>query len=150
MTKLVEARDAIAKVVNDGWTTDAATSSYTLLWDDVEGDKPGFDGSGDTIPYGRCTIRHITGEIESLGGEGQGKEEHQGIVAVQCFGPKGRGYRDTAPIAQAVKRFFQRQVIPLVDAGRFFDVVANELPNEGDHDMITVSAAFAYSETVGE
>lgn len=150
MTALPAARNAILLVVETGWNADALTSPLTLLWDDVRGDKPGFDTNGKPIAYGRATLRHTTSETETIGGRGLGKELHEGFVVVQCFGPKGRGYADAAAIAQVVKRFFQRQPIGSGVDGWFFNTTAVEFPVEesGAHDQINVTAQFRYSERV--
>lgn len=149
MTTIDAARDAIAKVVDDGWAADPLTTGLTLLWDDVDGDRPGYDANQKPVAYGRATIQHLSGGTETIGGEGIGKEEQLGQVVVQVFGPKGRGYKTASKLAQVVKRFFQRKRIPNVEAGWFFDVSATEERRPGPWDQFNVTAQFRYSESVG-
>lgn len=149
MTSFREARAAIQKLTNDGWLASGVTSPYVLLWDDVRGDKPpGFDANSQPIPYGNGTVRHTSSTTDTLGGEGLGKEEHRGEVRVQCFGPKGFGYTVAADLAQVVKRFYQRQRIGSSVDGWFFETTASEVPTEGPHAQVNVSAQFRWYESI--
>lgn len=148
MSTLTEARDAIMAMLRAGVLASPTTSALPLLWDDVEGDRPGYNSNGSPQSYLRATVRHLSSSTETIGrGPGVGKEEHQGVVVVQCFTPRGRGYADADAIAQVVKRVFQRQRIPGVD-GWFVEVTAAEVPAVGPWAQINVSAPFRYSETV--
>lgn len=148
MTTFLEARDAILGMVNTKWLADPLTTSVKMLWDDVDGDKPGYDANKKPIPYARTTLRHLSSGEDTIGGEGIGKDEHIGQVVVQIFGPRGRGYAVAGAMAQVVKGFFQRKSITGVD-GWFFEVTATEVPSDSDWDQINVSAQFRYYERIG-
>lgn len=149
MSTIAQARDAIMGMLRTGLLASPTTSTLPVVWDDAEGDRPGHNAQGNPVTYVRATLRHLTSETETIGrGPGLGKEEHQGVVVVQVFTPRGKGYAEGDTIAQVVKRIFQRQRIPGVD-GWFFEVTANEVPAIGPWAQINVSAPFRYSETVG-
>ena len=146
MSTILEARNAIMQVVSDGWAADPLTQNLTLLWDDVQGDAPGHDANGEPVSYGRCTVRHLLGGEETIGGEGLGKDLQQGQVVVQVFTPKGHGYLTADPIVQVVKRFFQRQRFG--GDGYFFEVTASEIPSATDWVQVNVVAQFRYEERI--
>lgn len=149
MSTLTQARDAVMGMLRTGLLASPTTASLPVVWDDVEGDRPGNASSGNPVTYLRATLRHLSSETETIGrGPGLGKEEHQGLVVVQVFTPRGKGYEEADLIAQVVKRIFQRQRIPGVD-GWFSQVTANEVPALGPWAQVNVSAPFRYSETVG-
>lgn len=148
MSTLTQLRDAIQGFIRTKWLADPATLALPLLWDDVEGDKPGHSATGTPIAFGRSTIRHTAASTETIGrGPGAGKEEHRGQVVVQVFTPRGTGYGTADTIAQVVKRFFQRQRIPGVD-GWFSEVEAIEVPALGPWAQVNVVAPFRYTEQV--
>lgn len=148
MSTLTQLRDAIQGFINTKWLADPATTGLPLLWDDVEGDKPGHNNTGSPTAFGRSTIRHTSASTETIGrGPGLGKEEHQGQVVVQVFTPRGTGYGSSDAVAQVVKRFFQRQRIPGVD-GWFVEVEAIEVPTLGPWTQVNVVAPFRYTEQV--
>jgi hypothetical protein len=140
----VTARDTIAEVINDAWSADASTTGLALLWDDVTGEKPGEDADGNALPYGRCSIRHLTAEQETLGGPGVRKHQIEGIVTVQIFTPYGDGQGLADLIAQV-----------LIDATRnvrvgelwFLEAQAREVGQSGPWSQTNFQASFRYTET---
>lgn len=140
-------RDAIQGLVSVGWLANGTTSPLPLLWDDVEGDKPGHDSNGLPIAFGRSTVQHIGAATETIGGEGIGKDQFEGRATVQLFAPRGTGHATVDVLAQIVKRFFQRRRIPGVD-GWFTAVLAQEVPATGPWAQTNVVATFFYSEQV--
>lgn len=149
MSTLAEARDAVCGMLRTGVLANPTTAALPLLWDDVEADRPGYNSAGNPQSYLRATVRHLSTSTETIGrGPGVGKEEHQAILLVQVFAPRGAGYSTADTLAQIVKRLFQRQRIPGVD-GWFAEVTAAEVPTSGPWVQVNVSAPFRYSETVG-
>lgn len=148
MSTITELRDAIQGMVAAGWAAEPLTQALPLLWDDVEGEKPGHDVAGRPTAYGRSTVRHLSAQTESIGlGDGIGKEQHNGQLVVQVFMPRGTGYAGADAVAQAVKRFFQRQRIPGID-GWFTGVEAIEVPTTGPWTQTNIVAPFRYTEVV--
>lgn len=148
MSTLTEVRDAIQGIVNTGWLASLVTQSLPLVFDDVDGEKPGLDANGQPQAYGRSTVRHLTSEPETFGGDTKGKDLNVCQVVVQVFAPKGRGYTQGDAIAQVVKGFFQRVRVVGID-GWFTSVTVNEVAARGPWDQINVVAEFRYAERVG-
>lgn len=140
-------RDAIAGLIRTAWLANATTAPVVLVWDDVEGDKPGHDNNGDPIEWARVTIRHDpVSRTETVTSEMQGKIQHSGIVTVQVFVPKGYGLGRCDELGQLAKGFLQKKRIPGVD-GWFLPVAASEAPAGGPWAQINVLAPFVYSES---
>ena len=91
------------------------------------------------------TVRHLTSSSETFAGEGEGKEQHEGIVVVQVFAPAGDGREAADPMADVVRHAFQRKRIPGVD-GWFYEAAAVEVPGQGPWSQTNVSARFRWSE----
>jgi len=149
MSTLTAVRDAIMLVTRTGWLAASLTQDLTLLFDDVDGDKPGHNADGEPVAYGRATVRHTGSAASSIGGEGIGKDEHLGNVVVQCFAPKGHGYETADEMAQVVKGFFQRKRIGSGVDGWFESPTAIEVPNDGPWAQINVTAPFRWYEAIG-
>jgi hypothetical protein len=148
LSTLTQARDAVLGMLRTGLLASPTTSALPVVWDDVEGDRPGHNAAGNPQSYLRAVVRHLASATETIGrGPGVGKEEHNATCVVQVFTPRGTGYGDGDTIAQIVKRIFQRQRIPGVD-GWFFEVTAAEVPAVGPWAQINVSAPFRYTEVV--
>lgn len=147
MTTIGDARDAIIGQFRTAWLASGTTSGITLLYDDVEGDRPGHAANGLPTSFARISVRHFTNETETIGLGDGGKDLHRGQVVVQVFTPKGDGYRVADPIAQVAKRAFQRRTITGID-GWYTGATHNEVPADGPWSQINVVAGFAYSEAV--
>lgn len=139
-----QARDAIAGVINDAWQASATTTDLELHWDDVVADPLGEDADGNAVAYGRCTIRHLVAEQETLGGPGVRKHQIEGVVTVQIFTPYGDGQGLADTIAQV-----------LIDATRnvrvgdlwFLESQANEVGQDGPWSQTNFRTTFRYVET---
>lgn len=143
-----EARDVLIGFVRTAWLADAATSSLPLLYDDVEGDKPGHDADGNPIAYGRVTVAHLATRTDTIGGigSGAGSDQHEGAIVVQVFTPRGKGHALGDEIAQVMKAALQRRrsgTLWTFEAGVFEIKEPNQ---QSAWDQMHVRARFRYSE----
>ena len=143
MTSQLEAHDGMSGLVDATWLGDALTSSLEMQWDDVKGDKPGYDADGNPVAWARTTIRHFDSNQETIGGVGSSKYQSEGELKVQVFAPGGGGKVLGIRIGEVLKPAFRGQSIGDL---WFFRVRLIEVGQDGPwfhHDFI---ANFRYSE----
>ena len=138
-----QARDVIAKAVNDAWTASPVTSAIALHWDNVVADVVDVDTDGRALPWARVTVRHQTSTQETIGGPSCRKSLVEGLLTLQIFTPAGDGHVLADQIADTM-------VAALRAANAsdlwFFQVRVNEIGQDGPWFNSNLLADFRYVE----
>jgi hypothetical protein len=143
VTTRAVARDAINGAINTAWLASGVTSAIALQWDDVKADPVEVDANGNALPWARVTVVHFNSTQEVLGGVGRRKHRTEGAVTVQVFTPEGDGRTLSDSIVAVLKPVFQN--VRIGDLW-FFDVTANEGPQDGPWATDNLVASFRYVE----
>jgi len=145
MTTTTAARDAIASLIRTAWIAPgSATENVLLLWDNVVAPKPAEDEFGKALPWGRVTVRHATGEQETLAPIGSRRYLSGGIVTVQVFTPFGDGHGLGDQIVAVIKAAFR--AAPVTHAVWFNNASITEIGVDGPWFNTNLDATFRYQE----
>lgn len=137
MTTLTEARDIVAKAINDAWAN-VTGGAIPLLWDNVRGDTDPLDF------YGRATIR-VTSAVQTT--QGTRRYETTGNFVVQLFGAVSDGWTANDAIAQALMNEL-RSTTGSPPTVWLFEVFPTELGIVEDKAQTNINGTFRYQETV--
>lgn len=144
MTTQRQARDAVMDRINTAWLASATTQSLPIVWDDVDGSKPGYDTDGKAVAWARVTMRHQAGSQETMANVGQRRYAATGLVTVQIFTPIGDGLVLSDAICAVVKSMFRAR--PRPQPVWFRDITPTEIGPDGPWQNVNVSAVFQYQE----
>ena len=140
---LSAARDAVIKIVDDEWKSNGTTSSFEMQYDNVKGDKPGEDGATtQAAAWGRTTVRIISSPQIT---QGRRRYETTGALTVQVFTPFGDGHELGDAVVQVVLNILRAHVGDTTGLW-FFDIVPNEIGQDGAWFQTNVVAGFRYQE----
>ena len=133
ISTFAESRDAIGGLIVPAWNT--ATSSATLLFDNLPGDRP-----DPPALFGRLTIRHTEGSRVALGNSTRFRRS--GTIFLQIFVPSSDGMGNADSIVQTM-------VETIEDAGQvqnmwFRDVRMREVGSDGAYHQVNVEAGFTF------
>lgn len=144
MTTQTEARDSIIDRINTAWLASATTQDLPLVFDDVDGEKPGYDEAGKAIAWGRVTVRHTAGAQETMAAPGDRRYGIRGNIVVQIFTPSGDGWTLSDSIVAILKTALRAP--RLSHPVWYTDVTPAEIGHDGPWSLQTLSANFGYQE----
>lgn len=135
-----EARDALAKIVNDAACT-LSPDDLLILWDDNPADVP-----RDPVAWARVTIVHLTGGDAGLASPTPGSRRYQrvGNITVQIFTPTGDGLSRSDEIVAIIQGALQGVSTP--EGVWIREVTANEIGPDGPWFQVNVAGTFLYDE----
>jgi hypothetical protein len=97
-----------------------------------------------SAPWARIQIKHNTGEQVSIGGPGNRKFEHMGIVLIEVYAPSGDGMVQTRALATVIRQAFEG--ISENNGVWYRNVRLNEVGASGYFSQANVIAEFSYEE----
>lgn len=133
MTSIMQAKEAIAKVWADNWSTPFQ-----------------FENESFTPPqtaWARLVVRHSVSAQETLGGTGNRRFERTGSTLIQIFTPTNQGTAEGETLAVQARELFEGKT--LVDHPVHFGAVTiseDGVTPDGEWMQHTVSAPFRYEE----
>lgn len=144
MTTTVEARDAILELLRTAWLANPASAAVPLLFEDVRADRPEVDADGRAEPWALASVRHSTGEQDTLGASGRRRFLYGGEAAVQIFAPLQDGLRVSDILVGVARGAFLST--PPTSPVWFFDVRQVEVGPHGPWFRTDLLATFRYQE----
>lgn len=130
-----EAVDEIQTMLINAWIP----TGHKIFFESVREQR-----ENDNSAWAASTIRHTSGNQESLGGIGNRSFLRQGVMIVQVFTPVGNGLQESYQLAKVITDAFEGKSSPL---GVWFRRVRiSEIGKDGMFQQLNVVLEFEYNE----
>ena len=146
MTTVAQARLEINELFRDAWIANGTSSSIPLVFENAQGSTPpsGTDANGRAKPWARVSIRHFTGEAETLGPVGLKRFLYTGMVTVEIYTAIGDGWQVGDALCQVARAIFRGN--STASGVWFTEVGSLEIGRDTDWYRQDVTARFSYED----
>lgn len=114
-------------------------TGHKMFWEAVESNR-----ETDDTAWAVCTIRHVTGRQETIGGIGNRAFLRSGIIFLQVFTRIGNGLQESYRLAKVLTDAFEGKSS---SGGVWFrNIRINEVGKDGAFTQLNVIIEFQYNE----